>query len=339
MIEFVEAWAGRRPGVDCTADEYGNLVLTVDGERTAPPLWFTAHMDHPGFIVAADDGSVEFRGGVGDRYFADAGLHFFVEGDVVDADLIAFDHPAGTGTVSSAVALPAGTVGRWAFPDADLGVRDGMLHAPGMDDLAGVAAALSTLERTRKDPGLAHVGLLLTRAEEVGFAGAIGACKAGTIPDDARLIVLETSRAFPSWPIGAGPVVRVGDRISVFDPDLTAAISGVADSLERPTQRKLMDGGACEATAFCLYGYTASSICLPLGNYHNQGNLDEVDGGGGDAVPAPEFISLDDHEGLIELLVEVARGLDADGPDLRSRLEQRFEGLVGLLGHRAPPES
>src|SRR5690606_36956692 len=75
------------------------------------------------------------------------------------------------------------------------------------------------------------VRLLFTRAEEIGFVGAIAACKHNTIPAGARLIALENSRAFPDSPIGGGPIVRVGDRISVFTPVLTAAIAKRAEEI------------------------------------------------------------------------------------------------------------
>ncbi len=54
--------------------------------------------------------------------------------------------------------------------------------APACDDLAGVAAALAALDRARHDPALAHFGVMLTRAEEVGLIGAIHAAKQATIP-------------------------------------------------------------------------------------------------------------------------------------------------------------
>ena len=54
-----------------------------------------------------------------------------------------------------------------------------------------------------------------------------------------------------------GPIVRVGDRMTVFSPDLTNDISTLmtTHAAEMPKfkwQRKLMAGGACEATARSL---------------------------------------------------------------------------------------
>jgi putative aminopeptidase FrvX len=334
-VAAVERWAAERPSIVCRSDAVGNLVLTPVGAPTAAPLWVTAHLDHPGFVVTGGVGldvEVEFRGGVRPEYFEGAAVEFHPDGtEPVTGRLVSFDHAASTGLATADDPVPVGTIGRFWFEPGAVGVRNGHLHAPACDDLAGVAAALSFLERVATEPDLAHIAVLLTRAEEVGFVGAVGAVVSGSIPEGARLVCLETSRAFPWAPIGAGPVVRVGDRVSVFSPALTGRVSDIAAGLGRPTQRKLMDGGACEATAFVAAGFEATCVCLPLGNYHNQGDLDRVERDGGPAQAAPEFIALDDHAGLIDVLVAIARGLDDEPVPLWDRLVERYEKHRSLL--------
>jgi endoglucanase len=332
-IDHVRSWVAERPDLVCRSDAAGNLLIACDGVE--PTLLVTAHLDHPGFIVSGAGArqDVEFRGGVRAPYFEDADLVFFTP-EPVAARLVSFDHTAGTGVVEPVTPLPVGSLGRWSFEDGSLGLSGDLLHAPACDDLAGVAAALSVIDRTRLDVGSRHLGVLLTRAEEVGFVGAIAACDLGTIPPGAEVVCIETSRSFEWSPIGAGPVVRVGDRVSVFTPALTGRMSSVAAALDAPTQRKLMDGGACEATAFAAWGYSSTCVCLPLGNYHNQGDLDAVESGGGRARPAPEFISTRDHAGLIELLVAFASGGAGFDDDLQERLRARFESHRHLLDPR-----
>ena len=176
----------------------------------------------------------------------------------------------------------------------------------------------------------AHVGVLLTRAEEVGFIGAIGACESGIIRSTARIVALECSKSFSDSPIGGGPIVRVGDRTSTFDPDLTQRLCRVAQHIvaKDPSfrwQRCLMPGGTCEATAYQAYGYTAACLCLPLGRYHNM----NADRGAIDS----ECISLADYDRLIHFLVTVAKQLDrvAIGRSLRDRLDQLFADRRSLL--------
>ena len=72
---------------------------------------------------------------------------------------------------------------------------------------------------------------MLTRAEEIGFIGTLGACRDATIPKEARLITLENSRSFADSPVGGGPIVRVGDRLSVFSPTLTSAVARRAEDV------------------------------------------------------------------------------------------------------------
>ena len=149
------------------------------------------------------------------------------------------------------------------------------------DDLAGVAATVSAssnpLHRHTKPP--AHlIGPLLAAAEEVGFAGVLAVCENRWIPKHSPVIGLETSKASPAAPQGAGPVIRVGDRTGIFSPGLTHFITQSAGHLadDAPAaapflyQRKLMDGGTCNSTAFAAYGYDSAGICLALGNYHKR---------------------------------------------------------------------
>lgn len=332
VVGWVTRWVERRTDLHLRSDDAGNLLISQKRRSSKRPLLVTAHLDHPGFLVTGSKGlrtsAVEFRGGVKEAYFEDASLHFFVNGVTESARLVSFDHKTSVGLVRSRRhELPVGTLGRWAFAERSLGIRGNNLHAPGCDDLAGVAAALSMVDRVRKSKGLGHVGVLLTRAEEVGFVGALAACANGSIPEDARLVCLETSRSFADSPVGRGPIVRVGDAISVFSPELTNRITSIARAKggDLVWQRKLMPGGSCEATAFSANGYESTCICLPLGNYHNMGNLDEVEGGTGEAKPKPEMISLSDYEGLIDLLMLTARHLDDRGDDLASQLHTRFQ--------------
>jgi putative aminopeptidase FrvX len=335
---WVTAWVRRRDDLRIAEDEVGNLLVTVAGRRRRDPVIATAHMDHPGFVVAGIDGRTvrtRFMGGVRPDYFAGAAVELFDSDDVAHpARVIDHDAAASTAVLETsrrAPTLAAGDVGRWRFPSRSLGVSGDRFRAPACDDLAGVAAALAAIDRARSDPALRHFGVLLTRAEEEGFIGAIGACRSGSIPERARLLSIETSRSFPESPIGGGPIVRVGDLSSIFDHDLTDAVTQVARSVGLRHQRKLMAGGSCEATAFGAYGYRATGLCLALGNYHNMADIDGVVAGAAPARLAPEEISLADFDGLITLMLAVAREIDGVGSALVDRLEARFQAGRHLL--------
>ncbi|MEO0475251.1 MAG: M20/M25/M40 family metallo-hydrolase [Planctomycetota bacterium] len=342
VIEWIEAWAKRRKAVTLTRDVLGNLTIKRRGARSTKPIYFTAHLDHPAFAVTdvLDHGrtiQAEFRGGVHDDYFVGTPvtLHLKdkkpVQGKVVSLDRKRSGELFQIVTIQLdriASVLPGDLV-TWALPKAKVAKR--LLHTPACDDLAAVAAAISAYEKLLAKPkGVGDVRLLFTLSEEVGFVGAIGAAKNGSIPKGATLVCLENSKSMVESPIGDGPIIRVGDRISIFDPELTARLVAVAEGVATDDkafkyQRKLMPGGACEATAFRAYGYLSSCICLPLGNYHN---MDEAK-----KKIAPEFISIDDYHQLIQLLEAVGRSLPTTRAqeDLVQRLDGLFDRRRGLL--------
>ena len=335
---WVRAWAKRRPELVVREDRAGNLLLTIKGRRRLNPVIAVAHMDHPGFVVDRVDGrdvGASFMGGVLAQYFPDAPVELFDSSDErVAGRVVAHDAEDGAVEIRLVRGLPSlarGDVGRWRFPPRSLGIRGGRLRAPACDDLAGVAAALTALDQARRKPELAHFAVLLTRAEEEGFIGAIAACKLGTIPDGARLLSIETSRSFPDAPIDGGPIVRVGDLSSVFDHALTNGVTSVVRRRKLVHQRKLMAGGSCEATAFGAYGYSATGLCLALGNYHNMIDIDGVRAGSAPARLGPEEISLADFDGLVSLMLAVASDIDASASAIVDRLEDRYESRSGLL--------
>ena len=141
---------------------------------------------------------------------------------------------------------------------------------PALVMICSVAQKLSVcFVSWRKRAADAHCVGLFTRAEEVGFVGAIKLAQAGILPRSLTILSLETSTPRGTAEIGRGPIVRVGDRISTFDGPATARLLSIAQEEEIPVQRCLLDGGTCEATAYQLYGYTCAAASVALGNYHN----------------------------------------------------------------------
>jgi endoglucanase len=288
---------------------------------------------------------LEFRGGVNDPYFESAPIEIIDSGDraheavitKLDSAAKPFKRVAARLVRSSADAIGPGDIARWVFGRPMPFAEGGNIYTHACDDLAAVAAALATLDSLRGRRDTDHVGVLLTRAEEIGFIGAIAACKHKAVPKSARLICLENSRSFAESPIGAGPIVRVGDKMSVFEPNLTNQISLLMMEHQKANpafrfQRKLMPGGTCEATTFSTFGYQSTCICLPLGNYHNMTEIDEVNNGKRPAKVGPEFISLADFHGMIELLIITATQLDsAKLPSLKDRMNTLYREHAAVL--------
>ncbi|MBE7462725.1 MAG: hypothetical protein HS116_04430 [Planctomycetes bacterium] len=315
----VAAFAHARPALFLKRDAVGNLLVGYPGNGAGAkaPIVLVAHLDHPGFWIEAIRGrTVEllFKGGVRlEHAVKGAPLAFYRRGEAKPTGFGKLEKSIGAnGRVVSATAriergtAECGGFTMWDFPG--FSVRGGKIVSRCCDDLLGAAAAMCVLdELARSKPkGVAAWGLF-TRAEEIGFYGALWAVKERWIPREARVISLECSRALAVAPQGAGPVVRVGDSASLFDPPFTEALrqACVRVQKEDPSflyQRKLMDGGACEATAFCSAGYRSSGICVPLGNYHNQTGLD-----GGKKGIGPESVAVSDFAGEVRLLLELVR--------------------------------
>ena len=127
--------------------------------------------------------------------------------------------------------------------------------------------------------------------------------------------------------MGKGPIIRVGDRISIFDGPATAQLLAAAEREEIPVQRCLLDGGACEATAYQLYGYKCAAASLALGNYHNV----TPEGGIG-----PEFVAIADFVGMVRLcLATITSGRKQDPTrTLKRKLEMNAASFRQF--YRAP---
>jgi endoglucanase len=177
------------------------------------------------------------------------------------------------------------------------------------------------------------VGILLTRAEEEGFIGAIGAVLHPTLLKKSdRIIAIECSAVQPYAPQGNGAIIRVGDRTSIFNSSLSYFLTQQAEAQAKSDstfhyQRALMPGGTCEATVYDAWGYHAGSICVPLGNYHNMDSAEKRIG--------PEYIDLGDWHSMVNLFVQVARAGEGYVPglgELKKRVEARFEKFRHLRG-------
>jgi endoglucanase len=318
----------RKAGLDFTIDEYGNIVAGYGGE---PALACVAHMDHPGFeIVQTSDRTAEasWFGGVDAKYFS-------------GARVVIYDHDSGAdrargvvtkitknaqGRVEKMVLHAQGSVAQGDFGTWDLvpfRKQKEWIHTKGADDLVGCAVILTLLKELKKRGRRNGLRAVFTRAEEVGFIGTLGMIRSGALPRSTKIISVETSKALPGVVLSGGPVIRLGDRGGMFDNRMVLFMDGVARDLQKKErrfgfQRRVMDGGTCEATPYQINGYIAGGIAIPLHNYHNQGRT----------KIGAEAVHLRDVEGAVRLLVEMALridGFDVAAQETRARIEGGWE--------------
>ena len=269
--------------------------------------------------------SALWRGFVPHELFPGASVRFFSDGHWIRGKVVQHTGRHRTGKarptrIEVTQPVEPGSVGMWDFPDPRM--RGTRLYARGHDDVTGVAAIVSLLDTACRRKDQAEFYAFFTRAEESGFLGAIGASRDATLPRRCRIIALETSKALSNARLGDGVIIRVGDRMTVFEPALTQAIADAAKDLKERRkgfkyQRRLMDGGTCESSVYGAYGYRAAGLCLALGNYHNV-NWDKMKLG-------PEYVDVNDYLGMVHLLrTLVVSGFPAEGQRVRTMCEDLF---------------
>jgi putative aminopeptidase FrvX len=327
------------PHVETRLDKFGNLHAHYDHKPAGrTPFRVVAHMDHPAFVVERSDGESRllFAGGVKEEYFRGKRIVFYGPRN---------HRPLGRATIAGTNfseeelrVLIDGTIpaaasfATWDLPKARCTKQ--LFLSPACDDLAQVSTVLALLRRLALVGARGSVHALFTRAEEIGFAGAFASLREAKSLAPVPTLSLETSQARGFAKVGAGPVVRVGDRLSIFDSSITHWLETAFRDLQaaRPAtvfQRLLMGGGTCEASVFRRAGLPTGALCVALNNYHNMGP--------GGAVRS-ESISLRDWQGLYDFLFFLAteakspNAADAPVAARLSRLEER--GLAAL--RRAP---
>lgn len=285
--ETIQQLLAEIPSVSVETDSFGQLIATYRRGNQPGRLAFGAHMDHPAYVRSPETGEFEFLGGVPERY-----------------------------REKKPPIREFGDFAMWDLPEFER--RDGKIHSRVCDDLVGCAAIVSLFQKLEQEEVEATCYGLFTRAEEVGFVGAIHLAKSWPLGPDVRFVSLETSAPVPGVEMGAGPVIRVGDAKSVFDTAVSGDLVFAAAAEELKVQRALLDRGSCEATAMQFYGIPAAGISVLLGNYHNCGPDDRIEA---------EFIEESDALGLVELIFALVKHAGFNSP-AEIEMGQRFDKRV-----------
>ena len=366
--QYVVTWIKtvlEEAGIPFFIDPIGNIVVGAASEkdyrkllrkgRDEPVRVFIAHMDHPGFHgvrwVKPNVLKVQWYGGSPTKHLQGAKVWLSDEtgrtgeGVMRNARLRKEGWAIDTAEIHFASEFVSprpkanALFGGFAFrkPVWKSGQR---LYTKAADDLIGVFCIIATAlevfgkQRTKKHPPF--IGLI-TRAEEVGLIGAVGHFDGGWLQEARRPVVcvsLEASRTLPGAEVGKGPIVRLGDRRTPFHAGYLQVLTELAEKiLPKQHQRRLMDGGTCEATVAMAYGLPTIALAVPLGNYHNQG----LEGGldcRGPHGPAPEFVHLNDIEGqrkLCAALMEDKLPWNDPWQALRTRLKKHYREQRDML--------
>jgi putative aminopeptidase FrvX len=328
------------PHVATRVDEFGNLHASYEHAAAGrEPFRVVAHMDHPAFVVVRKPSAAElhFAGGVDEKYFAGRGIVFHHERTIEPLGRAVIESTSFSAETRHVVidrAIPPdATFATWNLPKARCTKR--LFVSPACDDLAQVSTVLALLRRLALSGARGRLHALFTRAEEIGFAGSFAALKSETPLAPMPTLSLETSQARGFARVDGGPIVRVGDRLSVFDSRVTHWLETAFRDLQaaRPGvvyQRLLMGGGTCEASVFHRAGFPTGALCVALNNYHNMGP--------GTSLRA-ESISLRDIQGLYDFLhylvteAKSVRAADKAVAERFKRLETKALGSMTDFRH------
>jgi putative aminopeptidase FrvX len=314
-------------GIATQTDAFGQLHARLTRGTAKRALVFAAHTDHPAFEVTdarGTEGRARVLGAFRQRAFPNdvpVTVHDDIGGPSFHATLMDPETSVEATHNSSVVCriraerdLRSGQFAVLDLPGVEVAGDEIRMRAA--DDLAGCALIVCALLVLREDDRPHDVRAIFTRAEETGLYGARLAAEDGLIPRDAFVVSVEASRALPGAEAGKGIVVRAGDLHNTFSNEaeryLRVARERLADA-GVPTQRALLVGGTCEASAFVRLGWTATGMALPNVNYHNAA----PEGGF-----APEIVRLSDLASGIALAVEAATAAAEDAseswwPDVR----------------------
>lgn len=275
------------PNVTTKLDDYGNVIASYrKGTAKTARVWtFGAHMDHPGWVKNSK-GEWEFLGGIPKTVIDNPDIthHRKVVGEFATFDFAVHIEDRECEIEDD------------DDDDTSIVLSETVVEAAACDDLVGCSTIIAVFKELARLDLDAHVNAVFTRAEEIGFLGAWHVGQNWPFGDNSVFLSIETSRPVNGAEMGEGPILRVGDRLSVFDHELVSILNKTASEQAIRIQRCLLDAGACEASAIQACGIRSAGISIPLGNYHNLDDNDRTN-------VTPEYVMLSDVEDTVKLLV------------------------------------
>jgi endoglucanase len=339
-------------------DPFGNLLLGADSpERLEKILQspsrsvslFVAHMDHPGFHIPKIQNlkaSLDFVWHGGSPTQDLKGAEFYVSNlaghwspaRILKAKLHPSKRYLESGSLKilhphrlkgdNSVLFGGYHFSRFVWNKGDL------IYTKAADDLAGVFALVEACLNTQKRKIASTPIGLLTIAEEVGWVGALAHFKHFKCWKQAKAhvvaISLEASRTLERARHGHGPVVRLGDKASIFDAALSERLIDLAaKATSKKFQKRVMDGGTCEASVTLSHNIPTVALCVPLGNYHNMNYEGGPQASKKKLGPAPEFVNKKDLRGLLAICEAIiVKGLKNEKDNFKNKRQKMEECLV-----------
>jgi len=325
-LEWIAVHLGKRVRVRRVR---GGTIVSYRGAGKAPALALAAHLDHPAFLlerIGAAGATARLQGRHPPHLLAGSSVEAFPAAPQDNT-------PLARGVIGPRPKKDSGPWEiRWTQPPrpgskpvfAVLALppcetKNGWLSSRSIDDLLGCAVSLEALRRLAAAQAKTNLTVILNRAEEVGFIGALDMIRSGVLSEEDSYLSIESSRELPGSKPGRGPTIRLGDAASQFDPNLISLLDEAGARLKKRgtrVQRLRLPGGTCEASAYLAFGFETAGVAVPLVNYHNGWGAKKI---------SPERVRLSDAEGAVRLIVEAARRFPAQR--LRGAIRARMKAL------------
>lgn len=303
-------------------DTLGNLIATRRGSGDLT-LMLDAHMDEIGFLVSfiESNGFLRFTpiGGWDPRIIpshsmtvvADDGTHIHgvigvppphitppadrerphkMDDLFVDIGATSADEVAGMG-------IRIGSPAVIAYPFIEM--ANGIVRGKALDDRAGCAVLIETLERVKDDNLDLNLAVNFAVAEEVGLRGAevaayqiqpdIALAIEGTIAADTP----GTSASKQPTGFGKGPAISVLDSSMIVNKRMVQALTSTANEASIPWQYKVPSPGGTDAGAIhrSRGGVLSGVVSVPCRYIHSPLSM----------------MRLDDFEHTVRLVTEFVR--------------------------------
>ncbi len=283
---------------DMKTDAMGNLIVFKKGKKTpSKTVMLCAHMDEVGVIITGitDDGYLKFDcvGGIDRRVLIGKTVTIGKSGVFGVIGLMAYhlvkkderekipplsdmyiDIGAGNKEEAAKLVSPGDT---GAFDNSFIAFGNGFVKTKALDDRAGCAVLIKLLESELP----VDCAFAFTVQEEVGTRGA--AVAAYSVKPDIALIVENTTAAdLPSVPsskkvcsVGKGVVIPFMDNATIYDRELYAMLTALAERNEIPWQTKSYISGGTDAGAVQRShgGVMTAGIAAPVRNLHSPANV------------------------------------------------------------------
>ena len=252
----------------------GIIVQHPDLDLNAPKLFLSAHLDHPGFhiygnnskeAVARKMGRIEAKNGMSILgYGADAEDNTpLTEGRLKqseDSDYfsVKWNHPS-YGVNFAIVKTPT------------LNKDNKYVHCRSLDDHIGCALILAAIKNSKRE----NIVALLNTAEEEGMIGSLKNMENRIISNKDIVLSIEATPNQKEARMGNGAVIREGDALEKFTPEVVGWLEKLSSKLPYGYQTSRPVSGNTEGAVYASFGKKVAGISVPINNYHNKNMMPE----------------------------------------------------------------